>query len=183
MARKPEEVEAAIELARAAGVSEALLERMGGYTGCVGVLDTGRPGPVTTLRFDIDCLAIEELCDAYKLDQKTLEATFARYNELLAAGKDADFGRRFDKKAKPIGKAPFYVSEMSPKVHHCMGGMATNVATAVLDVETDQSIPSLFAAGECVGGIHGAVRIGACAVMDCLVNGRQAGLSAAKNKL
>ena len=28
-----------------------------------------------------------------------------------------------------------------------------------------------------------AVRIGACAVMDCLVNGRQAGLSAAKNKL
>ena len=43
---------------------------------------TGRPGPVTTLRFDIDCLAIEELFDAIKLDQKTLEATFARYNEL-----------------------------------------------------------------------------------------------------
>lgn len=63
---------------------------------------------------------------------------------------------------------------MSPKVHHCMGGMATNVATAVLDVETDQPIPGLFAAGECVDGIHGAVRIGACAVMDCLVNGRQA---------
>lgn len=63
MARKPEEVEDAIELARAAGVSEALLERMGGYTGCVGVLDTGRPGPVTTLRFDIDCLAIEETKD------------------------------------------------------------------------------------------------------------------------
>lgn len=65
---------------------------------------------------------------------------------------------------------------MSPKVHHCMGGMATNVATAVLDVETDQPIPGLFAAGECVGGIHGAV-------IDCLVNGRQAGLSAAKYKL
>ena len=31
---------------------------------------------------------------------------------------------------------------MSPKVHHCMGGMATNVATAVLDVETDQPIPA-----------------------------------------
>lgn len=56
---------------------------------------------------------------------------------------------------------------MSPKVHHCMGGMATNVATAVLDVETDQPIPGLFAAGECVGGIHAAV-------MDYLVNGRQA---------
>lgn len=70
MARKPEEVEAAIELARAAGVSEALLERMGGYTGCVGVLDTGRPGPVTTLRFDIDCLAIEETKDENHLPNR-----------------------------------------------------------------------------------------------------------------
>ena len=141
MARKPEEVEAAIELARAAGVSEALLERMGGYTGCVGVLDTGRPA-----------------------------TTNSRSRQ----------GRRLRpplrQESKAIGKAPFYVSEMSPKVHHCMGGMATNVATAVLDVETDQPIPGLFAAGEFVGGIHGAV-------MDCLVNGRQAGLSAAKDKL
>ena len=37
-----------------------------------------------------------------------------------------------------------------------MGGVATNVTTAVLDVETDEPIPGLFAAGECVGGIHGA---------------------------
>lgn len=126
---------------------------------------------------------LKDLADAYQLDPKVLEATFARYNELLAAGKDADFGRRFDKRAKPLAKAPFYVSEMSPKVHHCMGGVATNVTTAVLDVETDEPIPGLFAAGECVGGIHGAVRIGACAVMDCLVNGRQAGLSAAKSRV
>lgn len=67
---RSEEVEAAIELARAAGVSEALLERMGGYTGCVGVLDTGRPGPVTTLRFDIDCLAIEETKDENHLPNR-----------------------------------------------------------------------------------------------------------------
>lgn len=35
-----------------------------------------------------------------------------------------------------------------------------------LDVVTDRPIPGLYAAGECTGGIHGAVRIGACAVMD-----------------
>jgi len=52
----------------------------------------------------------------------------------------------------------------------------------VLDVMTDKPIPGLFAAGEFVGGIHGAVRIGACAVMDCLVNGREAGMEAAKSK-
>ena len=114
--------------------------------------------------------SLAELAEAYGIDRKSLDSTIARYNELLSAGRDADFGRRFDKRAKALGRAPFYVSEMSPKV---------NVETAVLDVETDKPIPGLFAAGECVGGIHGAVRIGACAVMDCLVNGRQAGLSAA----
>ena len=46
----------------------------------------------------------------------------------------------------------------------------------------DKPIPGLFAAGEFVGGIHGAVRIGACAVMDCLVNGREAGRMAAQSK-
>ena len=63
-----------------------------------------------------------------------------------------------------------------------MGGVATDVHTAVLDVMTDQPIAGLYAAGEFVGGIHGAVRIGACAVMDCLVNGREAGREAAKCK-
>lgn len=175
MARKLEEVEAAIELARAAGVSEALLERMGGYTGCVGVLDTGRPGPVTPLRFDIDCLAIEELFAPTSLiRRRSKPRSPATTNSRSRQGRRLRPPLRQESKA--IGKAPFYVSEMSPKVHHCMGGMATNVATAVLDVETDQPIPGLFAAGECVGGIHGAV-------MDCLVNGRQAGLSAAKYKL
>ena len=46
----------------------------------------------------------------------------------------------------------------------------------------DTLAPGDFAAGEFVGGIHGAVRIGACAVMDCLVNGREAGREAAKSK-
>lgn len=121
----------------------------------------------------------EDLVKAYGLDRKTFEATLARYNTLLKDGKDADFGRRFDKKAQPLQQGPWFVSEMSPKVHHCMGGMLTAVDTGVLDIMTDKPIPGLFAAGECVGGIHGAVRIGACAVMDCLVNGRAAGRAAA----
>ena len=57
-----------------------------------------------------------------------------------------------------------------------MGGLLTNMKGQVLDIMDQEPIPGLFAAGEFVGGIHGAV-------MDCLVNGRQAGLSAAKDKL
>lgn len=40
---------------------------------------------------------------------------------------------------------------MSPKVHHCMGGVATDIHTAVLDVTNDKPIPGLFAAGGICG--------------------------------
>lgn len=124
----------------------------------------------------------DALAKAYGFDGKVLRSEIARYNELLKKGRDEDFGRPFDKEAKPMNEGPYYVSEMEPKIHHAMGGMATKVDTAVEDVMTDRPIPGLFAAGECVGGIHGAVRIGACAVLDCLVNGRKAGAMAATQK-
>ena len=60
MGRSPKKVEAAIERAREAGVSEELLARMEGYTGAVAVLETGRPGPVTAWRCDIDCVLVTE---------------------------------------------------------------------------------------------------------------------------
>ena len=99
-------VEAGLKLARENGVSEELLAEMDGLTGCVGVLDTGRPGPVTTLRFDIDCLAIEELFDANKLDQKTLEATFARYNELTQPARTPTSAAASTRKQSRSAKRP-----------------------------------------------------------------------------
>lgn len=63
LGRDPKLVEAAIERARKAGVSEKLLERMGGYTGCVGILNTGCPGPTLAFRHDMDALPIQELTD------------------------------------------------------------------------------------------------------------------------
>ncbi|WP_443744012.1 amidohydrolase [Sutterella sp.] len=58
--RNAAEVEAAQKRALAAGVPEDFMERLGGYTGVVAEFDTGRPGPTTVLRFDIDCVAVEE---------------------------------------------------------------------------------------------------------------------------
>lgn len=148
-------------------------------------LETLRPGLFAKM---LDAGTVEKFADAdalakaYRMDPAKLRAAIAEYNDNLAKKSDPKFGRRFDKAAKPIGSGPYYVSRMSPKVHHCMGGVATAINTAVLDVMTDKPIPGLFAAGEFVGGIHGAVRIGACAVMDCLVNGREAGMEAAKSK-
>lgn len=60
MGRDPVKVAAAIDRARAAGVPEAFLERLGGWTGAAAEFDTGRPGPVTLLRFEIDCVVVSE---------------------------------------------------------------------------------------------------------------------------
>ena len=107
--------------------------------------------------------------------------TFAEFNKAIESGKDTEFGRKLDKDIKPLMHAPYYVSEMSPKIHHTMGGIATDTSTRVLSVVDDKPIPGLYAAGECTGGIHGAVRIGANAVMDCLVNGKLAGETVMKD--
>ncbi|KAF2072909.1 hypothetical protein CYY_005766 [Polysphondylium violaceum] len=39
---------------------QKILDEMQGYTGCVAVYDTGRPGKTVALRFDIDCLSVSE---------------------------------------------------------------------------------------------------------------------------
>ncbi len=60
MGRDPKLVAQAIERAEAHGVPAAFIEETGGYTGCVGIIDTGRPGPVTALRCDMDCVLVDE---------------------------------------------------------------------------------------------------------------------------
>lgn len=63
LGRNPAVVQAGLKLARERGVDEALLEEMQELTGCVGVLDTGRPGPTLAIRFDIDCVPVTESQD------------------------------------------------------------------------------------------------------------------------
>ena len=77
-------------------------------------------------------------------------------------------------------RGPWYCSLLSPKVHHCMGGLQTDSSARVIRIVDDKPVPGLYAAGEATGGVHGAVRLGSCATLDCLVNGRIAGRAAAK---
>ena len=67
LGRSQKVVDAGIAYAREHGVSEELLARMEGYTGAVAVLETGRLGPVTAWRCDIDCVLVTESCDASHL--------------------------------------------------------------------------------------------------------------------
>ena len=63
LGRNEETVQKAIARAEAAGVPHEFIEKIEGYTGCVAVFNTGRPGPVTAFRFDMDCNPVEETDD------------------------------------------------------------------------------------------------------------------------
>ena len=64
--------------------------------------------------------------------------------------------------------------EVGPTCHYMMGGVR-------VDAESQEStVPGLFAAGECAGGMHGANRLGGNSLSDLVVFGRRAGLYAAE---
>ncbi len=119
---------------------------------------------------------IEELAEQIGLDPAVLKATHDKFNEYVAAGADADFGRSLF--GDPIDTAPFYASPRMPTVHHTMGGLEIDLNAHVLDADGN-IIPGLYAAGEVTGGIHGSNRLGGNALLDIHVFGREAGKNAA----
>lgn len=126
--------------------------------------------------FTVEGATVEELAGKIGVDAKGLVDTMAKYNGYVKAGEDKDFG----KTALPreLVKAPFYAIEVSPAVHHTMGGVCINTNAEVLTAD-GKVIPGLFAAGEITGGVHGANRIGGNAVTDITVYGKTAGENAA----
>lgn len=126
--------------------------------------------------FTVEGATVEELARKIGVDPKGLVETMAKYNGYVKAGEDKDFG----KTALPreLVKAPFYAIEVSPAVHHTMGGVRINTNAEVLTAD-GKVIPGLFAAGEITGGVHGANRIGGNAVTDITVYGKTAGENAA----
>ncbi|MEO8457864.1 MAG: fumarate reductase/succinate dehydrogenase flavoprotein subunit [Chloroflexota bacterium] len=64
--------------------------------------------------------------------------------------------------------------EIGPTMHYMMGGVRVNAETE------ESTVPGLFAAGECAGGMHGANRLGGNSLSDLLVFGRRAGMGAAE---
>ena len=124
--------------------------------------------------------SLEAIAEHFKMPVQEFVAQVKRWNEFVAKGKDAEFGRALVL-AKPIDKPPFYAVRVWPKVHYCMGGVGITAKAEVVDV-MGKPIPGLFAAGEVTGGTHGASRLGGCAIADGLVMGRIAGDSSAANK-
>ncbi|MCL1036660.1 flavocytochrome c [Shewanella submarina] len=124
---------------------------------------------------------LEELAEIYGMPADKLKAQVARWNEAVKNRDDKEFGRPMQE-AILLEEGPWYAARMWPKVHYCMGGVRVNTRSEVLHLITDKPIPGLFAAGEATGGIHGASRLGACAVAEGVVTGRNAGRICAAEK-
>ena len=120
---------------------------------------------------------IEALAAAYNIPADKLKETINNHNKYVQQRKDEEFGRPFQTDSKPMVTAPFYACRAWPKVHHTMGGIQIDTKARVIGLDR-KPIPGLYAAGEISGGVHGAVRLGSCAVLDCIVFGRIAGQSA-----
>jgi len=125
--------------------------------------------------FQADSLA--ELARAIKMkyqrvamSPEALEATVARFNGFVDAGKDADFDR--PKPLYKIAKAPFYAAWATPVLHDTRSGVRINAKCQVMDMH-GETIPGLYSCGETAGGFseHGLAR--------ATTQGRIAGMNAA----
>lgn len=119
---------------------------------------------------------LEEIAAKIGTDAKTLEATLNKYNEVVRNKVDSEFNKKT--LPKELTGTKYYAIEVSPAVHHTMGGVRINTNAEVLG-KNGRPIKGLYAAGEVTGGIHGANRIGGNAVADITIFGKIAGENAA----
>lgn len=119
---------------------------------------------------------VDELAKGIGVPAADLKATMAQYTKAFETKKDDAFGR--PEMITPNNVFPIYAIQITPAIHHTMGGLRINKNAEVIGVNA-KPIPGLFAAGEVTGGVHGGNRIGGNAVADIITFGRIAGKSAA----
>jgi len=122
------------------------------------------------------CDTIADVAKLIGVDEKVVQASFDQYHKAFDNKKDDLFGR--PEMLIRMDQAPYFVAEVTPGIHHTMGGVKIDPQAEVLTPEK-KPIPGLFAAGEVTGGVHGGNRIGGNAVADIVTFGRISGNSAA----
>ncbi len=98
-----------------------------------------------------------------------LEATVARYNQIVEFGYDPDFEKPNPKYR--IQTRPFYAAWATPVVHDTYAGLRINMKCQVLDFN-GQVVPGLYCGGESAGGCsqHGQGR----AITQGFIAGKEA---------
>ncbi|MFE8103372.1 flavocytochrome c [Brenneria goodwinii] len=154
-------------------VSQSILKQPGAHAYLIFNDDLVKQNQATQSYFKQKLVAegntVEELAKTINVDATQLAQTVSTYSGYVKADKDDEFGRDSMKLALDSGK--YYAIEITPGIHHTMGGIAINNKAQVLDVN-GKVIPNLFAAGEAAGGVHGANRLGGNSLADIVTYGR-----------
>lgn len=99
---------------------------------------------------------LEELAGKLGIeDVETFIASVERYNELVSAGSDDDFGKD-PQYLKPVDTAPFYGIYRNAGITAITSGILTDASQRVIDAN-DEPIAGLYAAGNTAGGFFGGV--------------------------
>ena len=116
---------------------------------------------------------IEGAAEIAGIDKEVLASTVERWNEMVDAGVDDDFGNTL---LNNIDEGPFYIIEQKLRFASTLGGLVITESMQVLD-NNGNVIEGLFAAGEIIGGAHGKDSMPGCNVGWALTTGMLAGKS------
>jgi len=98
--------------------------------------------------------SLEQLASMTGLPLEPLMSSVTRFNELIDAGVDEDFGRfvRPDEAPPKIDRAPFYAIQFFPMPRKSMGGVAIDMQARALN-DAGDVVPGLYAVGELTGSV------------------------------
>lgn len=123
-------------------------------------------------------VTLEEVAKKSGIDADALAATVKHFNEMVAEGKDADFGRT-EMSVALEDDGCWYIIEQRLRMATSLGGLKTSTSFEVYDVD-EKVIPGLYACGEVIGGVHGDESMPSCMVGWAITSGRMSGLVVAE---
>lgn len=130
----------------------------------------------------IEADTLEALAALIEIAPQALMDTVQTYNASVQAGADPEFGRRHlvhqHGELVRIERGPFYAYPSTAAVFGTYCGLCVDARMRVLDVY-GEPLPDLYAAGEIVGGLHGAAYMTGSALGKAAIFGRVAARSAA----
>ena len=130
----------------------------------------------------VEAESLEELARLLELPEDVFLAEVAAYNQAVEAGDAPEFGRTHlvheHGQLRSISKPPFYAYPSTAAVFGTYCGVRVDSTMQVFDV-FEEPIEGLLAAGEMVGGFHGAAYMTGSALGKAAVFGRIAAMTAA----
>jgi len=127
---------------------------------------------------------LEELANKMNIPKAEFVKTVKRYNEMVKAKNDTDFGKRTEV-LYPIETAPFYGGKLLATLLAMCGGLHTDESLLVLDKD-DNPIENLYVVGATQGNFFAGDYPTICPGIGhgrCMTFGRLAGLKAAGKSL